>query len=197
MTTGTMERLVQLLCMLGAMVLALLVGAWLDRRMKARFAKAEAELAAEESAADAEARQEEQHWKTLYLEECRKREEVLRMITGIQAERDRWKDIFWQCSGEHGVAQEYMMRVNQHFAQALKRKGDVKMNDLWQSFKDRYGDAAKPEIAGRIARGQPGLPVPGEPAGSVGEVGVPSPAVVVEENAAPPAVVVAKPDPNA
>jgi len=128
-----------------------------------------------------------QQWKVLYLEECRKRLEQFRMIQGIQTERDHWKDIFWQCSREHGVAQEYMVRVNQHFAQILRRSPDNKMAAIWQAFKAKYGEEARLEIAERISRGEPGLARAPEPA----------PLAEARENAARDAVVVAKVDPNA
>ena len=112
--------------------------------------------------ARADKRREEPDYKTLYLEECRKREEVFRMVEIAQRERDRWKDIFWQCSGEHGVAQEFMLRINQHFARLLKRNPDAQMPAIRKAFEERYGEKGKLQIVERISGGLPGLPTPEE-----------------------------------
>jgi len=100
--------------------------------------------------------EEEPDWKTLYLEEYRKRAEQFRMIEGVQRERDGWKDIFWQSSREHGVAQEYMIRVNQHFAKICGKHPDAKMPAMRKAFLEKYGEEARPKIAERIQGGRGG-----------------------------------------
>lgn len=47
-------------------------------------------------------------WKTMALEEERKRLEILGVVEAIQKERDTFKDLWWQCSLEHGAAQRFM-----------------------------------------------------------------------------------------
>lgn len=189
----TLPQVAMLACSAVVLVAAFMVLlAWhvlRDRRERAALEESANRLKAAsepvEGPGDAElAKQEVQHWKTLYLEECRKREEQFKMIEGIQRERDGWKDIFWQCSGEHGVAQEYMVRVNQHLAKLLKGNPDAKMAAIRKAFEEKYGEEGKLKIAERISDGA---------AGEATEVT----AAVSGEKASAGAVVVAKPGPNA
>jgi len=136
-----------------AVLVALAVWSLLAARLRRELVRARAleeEASAATQRAEAERLSEQPDWHTLYLEECRKREEQFRMIEGIQRERDGWKDIFWQASREHGVAQEYMIRVNQYFAKLCGKNPDAKMPAMRKHFLEKYGEGARSPITERI-----------------------------------------------
>lgn len=64
-----------------------------------------------------------EYWKAKAINEERRRGEVILAIKIIETERNSWKELYLRCGGEHGVAQEMMLREIGHLNVLLKQNG--------------------------------------------------------------------------